>query len=140
MYGSSKQQGFTLVELIAVIILIAILAGTATSRFNFDYADLQATRDDIVTGLFYAQQIAMARDSGATNTGVYADLSDNSRLRIYEGATLLRDIPYSGDVAGTSTSNSIYYDKLGRLETPGQVTISLDGTAAITVEETGFVH
>ncbi len=140
MYGSKREQGFTLVELIAVIILIAIVASSVISRFNFDYADLQATRDDIVTGLFYAQQIAMARDSGTAAAGVYADLSDTTRLRVYEGATLLRDISYSGDVVATSTDNSIYYDKLGRLETAGDVTISLDGTPAITLEETGFVH
>lgn len=147
MRRSDTERGFTLIELIAVVILVSILAVNLSSRFNFDYADLQATRDDIVAGLFYAQQVAMARDGAVGAAGVTASFATPGELQILENGVILRSIPFSGDVSVVSSSNTIAYDKLGRLEpsvapplpSPPE-TITLDGVVTITVETTGYVY
>lgn len=58
----TKQYGFSLVELIAVMILIGILgASFAGSVVPSASAQLQASRDRVITAFFSAQQLAMVR-------------------------------------------------------------------------------
>ena len=54
------MRGFTLVELITVLLLVSIIGVTALSRFqNSDLQEVQASRDQLVAALFFAQQKAM---------------------------------------------------------------------------------
>ena len=62
-----RQRGFTLIELILVIMLIGILAVTATTSFNAGGYDLYAARQELVDALRYAQEKSLA------NTGLDAD-------------------------------------------------------------------
>ena len=83
-----KQTGFTLVELIAVITLLGVLSVVLFSRINSVSASrVQASRDDLIAALFFAQQLAMSRSN------IQLTISSNS-INVTENGNsiLLRDI------------------------------------------------
>lgn len=58
--GRHFALGFTLIELVAVILLVGIISATAASRFfGASDAALMGSRDDLVMSLRIAQQKAM---------------------------------------------------------------------------------
>jgi len=59
------EKGFTIIEVIAVIVLISILAAYAASRMNLD-TNLQAEADIFKSNLRYAQQIALCGNNTYT--------------------------------------------------------------------------
>lgn len=62
MLRQNGDRGFTLVELIAILIIVGILAATVTSRMiPHTTLQLQAGRDLLITALFSAQQKAMVQ-------------------------------------------------------------------------------
>ena len=66
MGSFSRDKGFTLIELIAVIVILGIVSVSISSRFaNTTVFELQQSRDDTVAALLFAQQVAMARDSAS---------------------------------------------------------------------------
>ena len=134
------SQGFTLIELIAVMIVVGILAIGISSRFpDSSAASVQASRDDIIAALFFAQQTAMARDNiqlSITANTVNVTENGNS-IRIHSDAYPLA-LP-SG-VSVTAIPSTFSYNKLGKT-TPGSITVSRDGlSATITVEASGYAH
>lgn len=61
-----QQRGFTLIEMIAVMVIMATLAVVALGSFNpNDYA-LSAARDELVGALRYAQSMSLSH-TGATH-------------------------------------------------------------------------
>lgn len=134
------ERGASLVELIAVVILIGILAATFLSRVGtVSIADIQTSRDDIIAALFFAQQTAMARDNIQLSiTANTINVTENGNpIRIHSDAYPLT-LP-SG-VSVTAVPSTYSYDKLGKT-TPGSITVSRDGVSAtITVEASGYAH
>ena len=140
----SRSHGFTLIELIAVIVLLAVVSIGVTSRFtDTDTGSaVQASRDDVVAALFYAQQIAMARDSNANPIRVVATASSISVTE--NGAPLLH-----GSVQYPLTLNSgvvlapaliLNYDKLGRTNVAA-FTLSRNGASlSIAVSDSGYAN
>ncbi len=55
-----RQRGFTLVELIAVMVIIATLAVVALNSFNSNDYDVSAARDELVGVLRYAQEMSLS--------------------------------------------------------------------------------
>lgn len=56
-YGSG---GFSLLELIAVMVIVAVVAATATVRLMpTSFLELQSARDQVISALSYAQQKAL---------------------------------------------------------------------------------
>ena len=64
----SRQNGFTLVELVAVLVLIAITIGVVTMSFsrNFAGARIQAASRDLVAALRYTRGQAIVKGQEAT--------------------------------------------------------------------------
>lgn len=135
------QKGYSLVELIAVILLVSILSAVALSRSDNGVFRLQAARDDVIAGLFYAQQIAIARGDASTIQFV----SGGSSVTVREnGADLTGAVGYPLSLpAGMSLSPTatLSYDKLGRTATTTFTLTDTSGNSAtITVEATGYAH
>lgn len=59
-----QENGFTLIELIAVLVLVAILAGTLSAKLIPSRSfELLASRDRLISAFSSAQQLAMAQSA-----------------------------------------------------------------------------
>lgn len=137
---SAREAGFTLIELIAVMVIVGIIAVTASARFaSTDLARLQASRDDLVAALFFAQQTAMARDNivVTVSTGGVDVMENGSSITLHQDAYPLTFA--AGVTAEPAVSFS--YDKLGRT-TSASITLTADdgSFATVTVDGSGYAH
>lgn len=151
-----RQTGFTLVELIVVIVLVGIVALIAAPRF-FSQPTFDAARfhDESISAVRYGQKIAVAQ-----RTNVYVVTSASSVSLCYdtacstavskpgESAAFLITAPNNISLAGASFSFTGLGQPATFAATPvplgvnTTLTISGDGGARqIVVErETGYVH
>jgi len=137
---NSLDRGFTLIELIAVMILVGILSVTLFSRLgSVGIAPIQSGRDDLIAALFFAQQTAMMRPgitleitantiSVRENNNPIVVSSDHYPLVMPKGVTLSPVI--------------LTYDKLGRT-TATNITLTGSGnssgvSAGVRVEASGY--
>ena len=150
LFGSrvdDNQRGFTLVELIMVMVIVGILAVFVAPRF-FD-ADVFKSRgfaDQVQATLRYAQKEAIAQHRNvcaAYTTSpdrlaltITVTTSCDTALNLPAGSVNYVDAP-SG-VTFSMTPISVNFDALGRPSAAASVTV---GTTTITIEaETGYVH
>ncbi len=142
------ERGFTLVELVAVILLLGILSAVAVPRF-FDMRTYHGRGffDETVAAVRYAQKLAVASGCEVevrfTSTAFSLWQLDGCR-----SGTFTRPVPHpakSGYFEGTvpsgvafsSSPGSVVFNAAGRAD-PGK-TISLDGHSFSIVAETGYV-
>jgi MSHA pilin protein MshC len=129
-----KNRGFTMVELVTVMIIVGILAAVAMPKFfsRGDYDDREAG-DQVKAALRYGQKLAIAQRrsvsvavSSASGTSCDLALSgSNISCAIKNDITL-------------SAAPTIIFDALGRPTAGSSFTV---GGTTITVEaETGYVH
>ncbi|OGS75725.1 MAG: hypothetical protein A2Z94_05665 [Gallionellales bacterium GWA2_55_18] len=152
------QHGFTLVELIMTIIIIAILAVVAAPRFtDSDAFQSRGFADQVQATLRYAQKVAIAK-----RRYVCADFPTASSVKLtYDptapsithttmaacpGGSALTSpsgdsYPISSDRAlFFTTPSAFYFDALGKPSIAQIITIS-NVPANIAIEaETGYVH
>jgi len=135
----NEQQGFTLIELVCVLVLVGLLSVTLVSRYDNTSISsaLQAGRDDLITALFFAQQTAMARSNIQT-------VVTSSAVSVTESGTPIvvskYGYPLSFPSGVTATAATFTYDKLGQT-TAATITLSDSGlSVVVTVETTGYAH
>jgi len=138
-----KAQGFTVIELILVIVLLAILGGLVLPRLSALSAPaVHASRDDLVAALFYAQQIAMARDSTVNpirvvTTSNSVSVTENGTPLLY--GSLQYPLVLEGGVV-LSPVTTLNFDKLGRT-TANAFTLSKSGVSAtVMVSDSGYAN
>jgi len=140
----NRQSGFSLMELIAVIVVLGIISVVALPRFTgSDAAAVQSARDQAFSAFFSAQQLAMSRSS-ADNPVELVVSANSIDLREAGSSSNLPGgnypLTFPSGVTVTSGAGSYNYDKLGRT-TPGQVTFSRgSASATITIEASGYAH
>ena len=157
-----RQRGFTLVELVAVMVVTGVLAALAAPRFfDRNIFESRGFYDQVISTLRYAQEAAIAQ-----NRFVCVAFSTNSVTLTYDpvppsiahttmtacpGGSALAD---PGGQSSYTVSNSnasfsptpspaaFYFDALGRLSLSTQQAIRIANvTNPIYVEaETGYVH
>jgi MSHA pilin protein MshC len=149
------HDGFTLIELTLVIVLLSILSATALPKFfDFSAFQKQALFTDTLAAVRYAQNLAVA-----TGCKVQVSVSANSYVLNMPAArsqcsggvpvfSLSVRHPGTGSAAYTNSENGIsltsspssfYFDALGRASAAAVLTIGGDKTINV-VSETGFVY
>ena len=129
----SKQSGFTLLELVAVLVLLGILSAVAFPRFaTFDSYRDRVFRDTLLTSLRLAQRTALSHNSATVEWRLNSSAADNWLYAIdinsaqQTSETLASDqtISYSaslstgGTIAGNLALNNtltLRYDPSGNL-------------------------
>ncbi|TRX52803.1 type II secretion system protein [Thalassomonas sp. M1454] len=152
--NKSKSSGFTLIELVVVILIISILAITATPKLlGVSHFDSFAYRDQMVSSLRLMQQQAMQQtDSNACHRVVIQNKAYGRSIDCVSTifATNWQDdnvgfaVPASSSVTINSLSTStITFDSWGRaFECSNQCVIEFNNvdTARLCIESEGYVH
>lgn len=96
-----KQKGFTLIELVVVIVILGILAATAVPRFvNLSDDANQAAAQGILGSIYSAATLFIANNSGATPT--FAEIMDNLDCAVGSN-TVTVDVTANGTPGGDTT-------------------------------------
>ncbi len=143
-HSGQKSSGFSLIELITVIIVLSVISVVAIPRFySTDTAAVQSARDQALSAIFTAQQIAMARagDANTIQLEVAAsglNVTENGTAVIATGGTYPLSLPEGVTItAGTGTYT---FDKLGRTEA-GRIVLARGSTSAtLRVEASGYAY
>ncbi|SDB34269.1 prepilin-type N-terminal cleavage/methylation domain-containing protein [Desulfonatronum thiosulfatophilum] len=139
-----SSKGFTLLEVVVVLILLGILAAVAIARVGNHGADERAAADKLKVHLRYAQGMAMNSDiswgvSGdGTSYFLFDDVNDpEGNKRFFPGEDAV-------DVDNSHASFYVHFDSWGRpndissaITTP--MSISLNTQTITITPETGFI-
>lgn len=141
IFDMESSRGFTLIELIAVIVILGVISWVATSRFSSPTYQLQQSRDNLIAALFIAQQQAMAQSSSAQLT---LTISNNvlslSSKDLHDFSDQGIQFPFRFAAPVKVSSVSLQYDKLGRT-TPVDIQLTLASVSTIVrVESSGFAY
>jgi MSHA pilin protein MshC len=153
-----KNNGFTFVEVIVVIVLMAIFATMAVSRQPHTSVTLRASSEVLKSHLRYAQLRAMSTDSG---WGIEYDSSTGAYWLFPQGTTRRVTLPgetqnsvdlLSSGVSIDQGSFTLIFDQRGRPDAAStltfsarQATLSLtkagETSEAISIlQNTGFIQ
>jgi MSHA pilin protein MshC len=150
---SFGTPGFTLVELVLVIVIVSILSAFVMTRFSGGFASTRGFYDELITQVSYARKAAVAqrravfvRIDGAQSELCYNGAGACAGVASPTGQTPFTVAPRSGV---TATAVTFQFDGLGRYRTsagalataPLTITVSGEGTLSFTVEhDTGYVR
>lgn len=142
IYNVTQHRGFTLIELVVVILIMGIIGFVAGPRFvkTSVFAERRAA-DEVLSALHFTQQMAMARGGG-----IQFRLSANNYTVEETNGTPLqspdRSGPYSKTLPNGVTASpvTLAFDGLGRPVPNANAILSI-GSLSITVEaDTGYAH
>lgn len=152
----NKASGFTVVELVAVIVITGIIAAISAPRFiGRDAFDARGAYGTLISSLRYAQKTAIAQRTNVfvnVNLGArticlgYTNTCNPAVIDPATQAPYAKTLPNSVSLA--STTPNIAFDGLGRPIPNTQATFQIQNTVVpteptrtITVEaETGYVR
>lgn len=149
MSVKTYSKGFTLIELVSVLVLLGIVAVSVVPRFSSreDVADY-ALRDELIASFRLAQQRATYDHSGACyRLNITASGFEPQKDGASFGAA--GTVSFSGDYNGLSVSPAgpLYFDGLGNVSqascggAPLAATLPLTiGNTGVSVYSTGFIR
>lgn len=126
----TKQAGFTLLELIITIVIIGIIAMTASSRIaNKDTFAIRIEQENLISTLNLAQQLAMAGQTVQFNiNGAGKNYTLTTGGADYQVASISYPLDFQDSVSSITSTASLplSYDSLGRT---GATTLTVNGAA-----------
>ena len=150
---ADRNLGFTLIELVAIIILLSILGVVALGKLNIGGFDERGYTDELTSAIRYAQKYAVASNCAVRMT------IDNSGYRLMQpastsnctsSATFNVDVP---NPAGGSMFSAVkpdgvsatvvtfYFYGLGNTDSDLDITVSGESTRHIcVVDASGYVY
>jgi len=146
-----RPGGFTLMELIAVLAIVAVLSVSATAMFSKRSFDTGRFTQEVEAVIAYAQKEAVARRRTVTVT-VSAASADFAVCKGFNpcGGTVGLPLPTrSGGASLPAPSNvalsavAFNFDPSGMVSgvaTPITITVTGDISNSVFVEATGYVH
>lgn len=146
--GAVRRGGFTLVELVIVILLLGILSVYTAGRLYPDYTARQAA-EELIQAMRHAQERAMGQ-GGGTGVVIEADGIRFTGMTVSDAEWRLLK-PGQSIEASLSPTGSVAFDEMGRPACSGglscanaaqHITIQARGqTETVTLEPiTGYVH
>ena len=144
---NKQQSGFTLVELIMVIVIMGTLSAVVMSKFNRNAFDVVAASGELVQAIRYAQNKSMSH-SGATN---YQIAITATGYTVTQGGVAINH-PVDGTLGYSRTWTDIALDTTATISfnaygdpglvAPLSITLSKGADSdVVTVENvTGFVR
>ena len=140
-----RARGFTLAELVVVIVIAAILAAVAIPQFNQPAIDATWYHEQVRSGVRYAQRTAVAQrrqvfvlvEAGPRLALCYADPCGAARvIELATGNPVLLNAP--GGVALSISASPLSFNGLGRPSSGA--TLSVGGRTVTVNAETGYVQ
>jgi MSHA pilin protein MshC len=154
-----RQAGFTLVELVLVIVILGVIAVYAAPRFDRDAFDAAAAADELTEAIRYTQEMAMSHsgqdDDGDGNldnyritistSGYTVTLVDsNSSANVRNPETKAASYTESWSGISLSPATTINFDSRGRPDLSADATITLtsggDSATVVVEQTTGFAR
>lgn len=144
-----RQRGFTLVELVLVVLLAGILSFFAAGRLNDrSQANARGFADRVASTLRFAQKAAVAQrrtvyvnvDTAARRVYACLDAGCATPLAAPAGGAL--DVAADAALTLTATASAFSFDALGRPSTAATLTVAASGASFdIVVEsDSGYVR
>lgn len=135
-----KPTGFTLVELVSVLVVVSVIATIAFTRFSQGSAEsIQQSRDQLVAALFFAQQLAMDRKGS-----VQLAASVNQFTVTLDGIDASSggyQFPVSLPAGISLTPGVFNYNRLGETSAAALVLSHNDGaTVTVNVSASGYAN
>lgn len=131
---SVVQRGFTLVELITVMVIVGILAVAVLPRF-FTVSDFEdrGSADQVKALLRFAQKTAVAQHRNVSVAISGGAASSNCTTTLTGGNLACA-------VKSTAPTKTITFDALGRPVPNAADSVVVGGTTVTIEAETGYVH
>jgi MSHA pilin protein MshC len=135
----SRCTGFTLVELVSVIVLLGVLAVFAAPRLNVTAFSARSNRDAARSLLSYGQKIAIAQ-----HRAVFVVFDHGNRALCFDA---LCNVPVMtpanawAELPEGTTGTTFFFNALGQPSSANQITVTLsDGSTVLVQPETGYVQ
>lgn len=142
------ESGFTLTELVLILVLVGILAAFAAPRLNIEGFQNRAFGLELLNALRYAQKTAMG-------SGCHVQASVNAASDTYSlsytgaggsacgsGSTAVPHPTRGGAFSGSGeidAGGSVVFDGMGRTASGLTVTLA-DGSTVVVEAGSGYVH
>ena len=135
----SNQAGFTLIEMVTVIVILGLLAVVVVPRFlspsNFDS---RATSDTLISSLRQAQQLAMTKAPNANVTVTTDNTNKRIRISYTEGGSQTIDVSIPSNI--NIQERTINFSKSGEAGGSETVTIGPSNPRTVCIEASGYAH